>query len=298
MNEKQLLSVKTLDNTLLIAGAGSGKTFTIINKINYLIENNIYKENEILVISFTNESVEDIKKKIKYKVDVKTFHKLGFDLIKNKNIQIVPNNYLNYIINEYLNSYGKYHYLTNKRIKRILKEIDLSNFQKLISTFINIYKSNYSNINYLFNLYQTYHFITKDYLKILLDIYTIYQNELNASGYLDFNDMINIATITINNNLIKTNYKYIIIDEFQDTSLTRFNLINAIIKQNNGKLFAVGDDYQSIYRFNGCNLDVFLNLHNYLPNLKIMRSVGVLSSRFSLIINDAPFSMPLFYDRT
>ena len=271
MNEKQLESIKSLTNTLVIAGAGSGKTFTIINKINYLIENNLYKKNEILVISFTNESVTDIKNKIKYpNIDVKTFHKLGLDLIKNNNIHIVPNNYLNYIINEYLNSYGKYHYLTNKRIKRILKEIDLQNFQKLIYTFINIYKSNYPNINYLFNLYQKHYFITKDYLKILLDIYTIYQNELLSSGLLDFNDMINEATININNNTIKTNYKYIIIDEFQDTSQTRFNLINAIIKQNNAKLFAVGDDYQSIYRFNGCNLDIFLNLKSFLPDLKII----------------------------
>ncbi len=272
MNEKQLQAVKSLDNTLLIAGAGSGKTFTIINKIDYLIENNYYKEDEILVISFTNESVNDIKKKINYpNVNIKTFHKLGLDLLKeDNNISITPNNYLDYIINEYLNSYGKYHKIINKKIKRMLKEIDLYNLQKLINTFINLYKSNYDNIYYLFDLYQKKHFITKDYLKIILDIYTIYQNELNASGYLDFNDMITLATKKIKDGLIKTKYKFIIIDEFQDTSIVRFNLIYEIIKKNNAKLFAVGDDYQSIYRFNGCNLDVFINLKKYLPNLTII----------------------------
>ena len=64
MNEEQQKAVLSLNDTLLIAGAGSGKTHTIINKINYLIDNNIYKEKEILVISFTNESVNDIKRNV------------------------------------------------------------------------------------------------------------------------------------------------------------------------------------------------------------------------------------------
>ncbi len=270
MNEKQLLSVKSLNNTLVIAGAGSGKTYTIINKINYLIDNNYYKENEILVISFTNESVNDIKRKIKYNVDVYTFHKLGLTLLNNKNIKVSPANTLNYIIDEYFNSYAKYNKKVQKRIKRILKETTKYNLYTLISTFINLYKSNYSNIDFLFNLYQKNHFITKEYLQTILEIYEIYHNELISSGLLDFNDMITLATISILNNKIKTNYKYIIIDEFQDTSLIRFNLINAILKQNNGVLFAVGDDYQSIYRFSGCDLNLFLNLNKYLDNLNII----------------------------
>jgi len=271
MNEKQLEAVKITNHTLLIAGAGSGKTFTIINKINYLIENNYYKEDEILVISFTNESVNDIKKKIKYNnVDVKTFHKLGLDLLKDDNTHIAPSYLLGYIIDEYINSYGKYHKETNKRITRILLESNHQMLKNLIMTFINLYKSNYTDINLIFKLYQKSHFLNKDYLRIILDIYTIYQNELQASGYLDFNDMIITATKNINENKIKTNYKFIIIDEFQDTSLIRFNLIYAIIEKNNAKLFAVGDDYQSIYRFSGCDLNIFINLQKYLPNLKII----------------------------
>ena len=81
MNEEQQEAVLSLSNTLLIAGAGSGKTFTIINKINYLLDNNIYKEDELLIISFTNESVNDLKRKINYNIDINTFHKLSLDLI-------------------------------------------------------------------------------------------------------------------------------------------------------------------------------------------------------------------------
>ena len=270
MNEKQQEAVLSLNNTLLIAGAGSGKTYTIINKINYLIDNNIYKKDEILVISFTNESVLDIKNKLKHDIDVKTFHKLGLDLLKDPNIKVVPHNYLDYIINEYFNSYAKDNKKTNIIVKRILRETNYSEFKRLILTFINLYKSNYSNIDYLLNLYLKSHFITKAYLKIILQIYTIYENELSSQGYLDFNDMIIKATNKVLSKEIKTKYKYIIIDEFQDTSLIRFNLILSIINTNNAKLFAVGDDYQSIYRFSGCDLNTFLNLKKYLPDLKII----------------------------
>lgn len=270
MNEKQLEAVKSLENTLVVAGAGSGKTFTIVNKIKYLLDNNIYKENELLVISFTNESVNDLKRKIDYNLDIMTFHKLAITLINNPDMKISNEYYLKFIINEYFNSYGKYNKKQNKLIKRILQEMDIDNLKKLIFTFINLYKSNYNDINYLLNLYQKSHFINKIYFKIILEIYHIYNQELKASNLYDFNDMIKIATNNINNNLIKTNYKYIIIDEFQDTSLNRFKLINAIIKQNNAKIFVVGDDYQSIYRFSGCNIDIFLYFNKLVNDLNII----------------------------
>ena len=270
MNEKQLEAVKSLENTLVFAGAGSGKTFTIVNKIKYLLDNNIYKENELLVISFTNESVNDLKRKIDYNLDIMTFHKLAITLINNPDMKISNEYYLKFIINEYFNSYGKYNKKQNKLIKRILQEMDIDNLKKLIFTFINLYKSNYNDINYLLNLYQKSHFINKIYFKIILEIYHIYNQEIESSNLYDFNDMIKIATNNINNNIIKTNYKYIIIDEFQDTSLNRFKLIDAIMKQNNAKIFVVGDDYQSIYRFSGCNLDIFLNFNKLVSNLNII----------------------------
>ena len=270
MNEKQLEAIKSLENTLVVAGAGSGKTFTIVNKIKYLLDNNIYKENELLVISFTNESVNDLKRKIDYNLDIMTFHKLAITLINNPDMKISNEYYLKFIINEYFNSYGKYNKKQNKLIKRILQEMDIDNLKKLIFTFINLYKSNYNDINYLLNLYQKSHFINKIYFKIILEIYHIYNQEIESSNLYDFNDMIKIATNNINNNIIKTNYKYIIIDEFQDTSLNRFKLIDAIMKQNNAKIFVVGDDYQSIYRFSGCNLDIFLNFNKLVSNLNII----------------------------
>ena len=103
LDKYQLDAVESLTNTLLIAGAGAGKTFTIVKKIDYLINNNICKENEILVISFTNKSVNDIKKKISYNVDVFTFHKLAMNILNNYHIsyKIVNDDYLKYMTNEF-----------------------------------------------------------------------------------------------------------------------------------------------------------------------------------------------------
>lgn len=271
MNEEQQEAVLSLSNTLLIAGAGSGKTFTIINKINYLLDNNIYKEDELLIISFTNESVNDLKRKINYNIDIKTFHKLSLDLIHTYNLKIAKDNMLSYIIDEYFNSYLKDHFKAKIRIKRLLLENTKDNLKKLIMTFINLYKCNNNDIDKLINLVKQSKYIKKDYYLTILEIYLIYNNELKSSGYVDFNDMIIMATNKINNNEVKTKYKFIMIDEFQDTSLIRLNLIKAILNQNNGTIFAVGDDYQSIYRFSGCNLNVFIHLDKYIDNLKIIK---------------------------
>ena len=80
--------------------------------------------------------------------------------------------------------------------------------------------------------------------------------------------MINKATQEIIRNNIKLPYKYIIIDEYQDTSYQRFKLIKSIIDNNQAKLIVVGDDWQSIYGFTGCNLDIFINFEKYFGYTK------------------------------
>lgn len=267
-NETQIKAIKSMGNTLVIAGAGSGKTTTIIGKVEYLIINKLYNPEEILIISFTNESVNDLKKKIKYSVNIKTFHKLALDIINDK--VHIQNNYLTYIINEYFNSYALYHPKTYKLLKIIIKKQDIDSLKILIEAFISVYKSNFNDINKLFDLYRKSIFINKIYYKFILDIYLIYQRELDATSSMDFNDLIVKATNLIKNKKRKTSYKYIIIDEFQDTSQMRFNLINEIINQNHGNFFVVGDDYQSIYRFSGCNLDLFINFSKEYPDTKLI----------------------------
>ena len=96
-----------------------------------------------------------------------------------------------------------------------------------------------------------------------------YQNNLKEENIIDFDDIILLSTKLVKNTNL--NYKYIIIDEFQDTSLTRYNLIKEILDKTNANFLAVGDDYQSIYRFTGCDLYLFINFKKFFKDSKIYK---------------------------
>jgi len=279
LDESQMEAIKsTSDATLVVAGAGSGKTLTIMGLIKYLIDELKYKEYEILAISFTNATVKSLQDKLNelgYSIDVKTFHKLGLSILDNK-YSIINDKYLDYIIDEYFNSYIKYSknkdtlnkiLFSNKKIDNLLITNEFYELKKLISTFIRLLKSNNLNEKYIFKIYSKSFFNNKRIMKYILDIYIIYKRELESMNKMDFDDMISYAKNYVKTSYLK--YKYIIIDEFQDTSKVRFDLIQEIIKYTKAKLFCVGDDYQSIYRFSGCNLDIFLNFKRLFNNSNI-----------------------------
>lgn len=105
--------------------------------------------------------------------------------------------------------------------------------------------------------------------KIANHIYEIYQNDLEKGNYIDFSDMINIAIDYLKDNkeFYKDMYDYILIDEYQDISTQRYDLIKELMNKNNEcKLFCVGDDWQSIMGFAGSNLDFFINFDKYFSH--------------------------------
>ena len=272
-DEYQLKAIKDNSNILLIAGAGAGKTFTIVQKIKYLIENNYVNPKEILVLSFTNKSVNDLKKKIASNVNITTFHKLAIEILDlNKiNYNLVNDKYLNYIINEFFQSlnndeYKKeiLNYFKENNYFKFLNSYKFNSFQKLITNLIKLYKTN----NYTKDNFKALFKINNFLAKYTYIIFCIYENELASNNSLDFDDLIIKATQIVNKT---TKYKYIIVDEFQDTSLIRFNLIKKIKDINNATLFCVGDDYQSIYHFSGCNINLFLEFNKLIPNSKILK---------------------------
>ena len=105
----------------------------------------------------------------------------------------------------------------------------------------------------------------------MFDIYRIYLEELNSTYSIDFDMMISLASFIVKKRGMKRFYKYIIIDEFQDTSKIRFNLINKLLTLNKAIIFAVGDDYQSIYHFSGCDINLFWDFKKLVPNSKILK---------------------------
>jgi len=263
-------------NTLILAGAGSGKTLTIEAKINYLIENKKIKENEILCISFTNDSVNNLKNKINYNVDIFTFHKLALEIINDYKLNIcIVNDYLDYIVNELFLSFVR-----NIDLK-VLKQ-----FKNEITSFINIFKT----YNYDYKKMNKFSRRNK-LLKLIRYIYYIYEDELKSTNYVDFNDLINLATRLINNKGLKRYYKYIIIDEYQDISDNRYKLIKAIKDSCNSKLFAVGDDYQSIYKFSGSNINMITRFKKYYGYTKIIKIVNTYRNSYQLIKEASSFIM-------
>ena len=272
LDKYQLKAVKSLNNTLLIAGAGAGKTFTIIKKIEYLINNKICKEDEILVISFTNKSVDDLKRKIKYNCDIYTFHKLAMHILDDYNItyNLVNDSYLIYITNEFFNALIDedkkeeiLKYFKEYNYDKFLKSYKYKEFIKLITTIIKIYKTNGLSKEDIIRNYNKDKFLSK-YMYIIKNVY---EADLKSNNSYDFDDLIINAT-NILNKFYK--YKYIIVDEFQDTSKIRFNLINKLRNLNNATLFVVGDDYQSIYHFSGCDINLFLDFPKLIPNSEVL----------------------------
>lgn len=143
---------------------------------------------------------------------------------------------------------------------------------KLIESFINLSKSRRLNHSSLLNLFLDKTKIQSEFmlerqemfLQFVLPILEKYNTTLKEKNEIDFNDMINKAADVIKSNKPKYTYQYIIIDEYQDISFSRFNLIKEIRDLSEAKLVCVGDDWQSIYRFAGSDVSLFSNFDKYV----------------------------------
>lgn len=143
-------------------------------------------------------------------------------------------------------------------------------FLKNLVTFLNLYKghgekeletirkeilADDSIAPYLYKRNQLFFNIFEQY-------YKQYEDFLKETNHIDFNDML-LYTIPLVDKIHP--YKYIYVDEYQDTSLLRFRLVEAIAKKHNAIFTAIGDDWQSIYRFSGSNISLFTHFKNYVP---------------------------------
>ena len=298
LDEQQLNIVKdNSKNLLVVAGAGSGKTLTILGKIKYLIlEQNILPD-EILCVTFTNAAAKSLSEKIKkemgFSVDTYTFHKLSMNILNKVDYSLADSNLLDDIVhkfffidlldnNKYMNLVLKYFNIYERNIGKVYKNLlyskEFNKLENTIITFIHLFKCNGFSLNDFNKFIKDIRKITnifnykkeKIFLTLALNIYVIYSNYLNENNEMDFDDLIIKATSYVKAYGIGK-LKYIIIDEYQDTSFVRFNLIKEIILKTGAKLMVVGDDYQSIYRFTGCDLSLFLDFDKYFNDAKIMK---------------------------
>ena len=321
--DKQQTNIVMNDNNylLVVAGAGSGKTLTILGKIYYLVNYIGLNPKDILCISFTKAAStslqEKILKELKLDISVYTFHKLSISILKDHSrfFEVADNNTLDNIIHEFFLTVVLDFEIYMKKILSYFKlkvSFDIkkkylffykNNYSKIesleknISTFLHLFKcNNYSLIDFNKFLKKSKRKIfsyknEKIFLLLALNIYIIYEKYLRDNNEIDFDDMIINATKVVKEEGINQKYKYIIIDEYQDTSYIRFLLIKSIIDNTDAKIMVVGDDFQSIYRFTGCDLSLFLDFNNYFKGAKTMKIENTYRNSEELITVASNFVM-------
>ena len=257
------------DYILVVACPGSGKTHTLISKYINLINNNIIKPSECILITFTKKAGQEMLSRLKKYVDklpyhVGTLHSLSYKILEHYNI------YNNKII------------LDDNDIKILLNEIIYNNIDDKI--IANLISTNIINIIDQTSIYIPYNLkkiLKKNnlykYHDYILKILNIYINLKKEENIIDFNDlMIDLYNFLSCNKSIelKKKIKYIFFDEYQDVNNIQNNILLKFSKYS--KLFIVGDDAQSIYSFRGSsikyilNFDIIFNINNKTKKIYLL----------------------------
>ena len=261
-------------NTIIIAGAGAGKSTTMVGKIKYLVLYEHVPLKNILCITFTNNAANSLEEKINKELGqqgkVYTFHKLSLEILKNHHISyhIADADLLEYLIDEIFVSAPSYYFEKLFLDKNYLQMQEFQDYKKVIARFIRLFIANFYDPKYFQDILRKAKRKDKPMLKIINKIYEMYILEKVSSGMIDFDDMIYMATELVNQKGINKSYQYIIVDEYQDTSLVRENLVQAIRKKTGAFVTVVGDDFQSIYRFSGCDINNFLEFKKHFKPAK------------------------------
>ncbi|WP_185856655.1 ATP-dependent helicase [Blattabacterium cuenoti] len=271
LNSSQRKIIETINGPILVlAGAGSGKTRVITHRIVHMIQNiGIYPYN-ILALTFTKKAAREMKNRISNmmmnqtdfdQITMGTFHSIFSNILRQESHWLGFKS--NYTIYDHKDS--------ENVIKQILKDlnIDISLNYKEIKRKISEYKNN------LYGLFHKKKLINQKFEETLNKIYKFYTKRCFQANALDFDDILlhtNYLFFYFPNVLKKyqKKFKYILIDEYQDTNLSQNTVIKNLVSQHKN-LFVVGDDAQSIYGFRGAHLSNILNFHLDYKNAKIFR---------------------------
>ena len=282
---------------LVLAGAGSGKTGVICQKIAYLIQNCGYKAKNIAAVTFTNKAAREMKERVVKMMDksqtrgltVCTFHSLGLDIIRRelKTLGYKPG----FTLFDDQDSLALLKELTQDQLDG---DKDLINkLQMMISNWKNELLLPDAAIKQASDA---------DALQYA-EFYAMYQKHMKAYNALDFDDLILIPTLLMRNYPeVRTRWqqkiKYMLVDEYQDTNASQYELVKQITGEQ-GLLTVVGDDDQSIYSWRGAKPQNLVLLGEDYPNLKLIkleqnyRSSGrILKCANTLIANN-----PHVYDK-
>lgn len=263
---------------LVIAGAGSGKTTTMVAKVKYLIDMKKVDPKSILLISYTNKATEELKMRIhqefQLKIDILTFHKLGLQLIKKKRkveIKTEGKEFIKNIINKREHEWVFRFFTRKYRNKK-----DWSKFILLSENFIKNYKLKGNPSIEQMKL-------SKFWKHYFLNLIQEYNQWLRQNHWIDFEDMILEATIAIEKREVLFPYQYVIVDEYQDISKDRFLLLQAIKKNYSSTIIVVGDDWQSIFGFSGSEMRLFTEFPTFFKEANVLKITNTYRNSQELI---------------
>lgn len=269
LNETQLEAVKITDGPLLIlAGPGSGKTRVITYKIAYLLEQEKAKPWEVLAITFTNKAAKEMKERLHNLIEedikgmqISTFHSFGLRVIK-----------------EYYDFFGLDRTFTIidesdsiSLIKKIIKELNLDE-KKYIPRAI---KNKISGAkNELLNPEGFKVFARTPHDEDVVKIYKKYEEKLKRNSSVDFDDLLMLPIELFRKDKealehYQNRYKYVFIDEYQDTNEAQY-LLSKMISDKYKNICVVGDESQSIYSWRGANYKNILNFEKDYKNAKVI----------------------------
>lgn len=267
LNDKQKEAVFYNDGPLLIiAGAGAGKTKTLTTKIAYLIEEKNVHPYNILAITFTNKAAKEMKDRLygligdlAKKLQVSTFHSFGLKLLRENYALLGYDS--NFVIMDSDDS------LTV--VKKILKD---ANYDPKIYNPKAIRNKISSCKNEMMTPAAYEKFAVSDYEKVVYEVYEKYETKLKRNNSVDFDDLLLLPIELFRKNpdvleKYQDLYKYVLIDEYQDTNEAQYILTKMISKKYQN-ITCVGDDSQSIYSFRGANYKNILNFEKDYPNAK------------------------------
>ena len=270
LNDKQLEAVKHTEGPLLIlAGAGSGKTKVLVHRIAYLIEHMGVSPYNIMAITFTNKAAAEMRERVERIIPnvgssiwVMTFHASCVRMLRRFIDRI-----------GYDNNFSIYDTEDQKTlIKRIYKNLNLDPKiikEKTAIRAISSYKDELTSPEEA--LRQTNDF----YDRQIINIYSEYQKALKQNNALDFDDIIVKCVELLERDeevreYYQEKFKYIMVDEYQDTNNAQFRLIK-LLADKYKNLCVVGDDDQSIYKFRGANIFNILNFENVYRDAKLIK---------------------------
>ena len=271
LNPKQREAVTHTKGPLLVlAGAGSGKTTVLVNRIAYIIEHEHVSPFNILAITFTNKAAKEMYDRVLQIMGetaedmwISTFHSACVKILR-RTIHLLgyDNDFVIYDSQD-----------TGTLIKECLKELRLDDKlfpRKMMASIISKAKDNMQDVDSFRALNAKNYFNLK-----VAEVYELYQRKLKRNNALDFDDIVlNTVKIFMENPDILENYqnrfKYILVDEYQDTNNVQYMLIS-LLAQGSRNICVVGDDDQSIYKFRGANIQNILGFEDEFTDAHVIK---------------------------